>query len=404
MPVIPDFTDPSWQQSHTKVQLMVSILEGKDRLMPANRGPVSDDQAPDLVAYIRTFGPVEAVPTAEVASTSDFGVEFNKLQQQWDDLDRQLRQLRSAPVATKSPAPTSAPTGVARFFGQNCAGCHTIGGGALTGPDLKHVTARRDRSWLVRYLHNPKAVIESGDPYALHLLAEARGVVMPKPFGMTQERAEGILEFIDAESKREPSQFAGPPTPDMPFGPGDAGRGRDLFVGRRRLANGGPACITCHTAHGLEGIEGGRLGPELTKVYERVGGRTSLTARLWAPATPTMLPVYKEHALQLDEVMSLVAYLEETDRQGVEQASGPPRTFFLLGLGGTVLGLAAVSVLWGIRFRPRSQPLDNGRVAAAAGAETGPPPLNQGRGTLAAAPPACQELAPGTEDYVGLGL
>ena len=31
------------------------------------------------------------------------------------------------------------------FFRQNCANCHTIGGGRLTGPDLKGVTERRDR-------------------------------------------------------------------------------------------------------------------------------------------------------------------------------------------------------------------------------------------------------------------
>jgi hypothetical protein len=207
-------------------------------------------------------------------------------------------------------------------------------------------------------------MIESGDPYALHLLAAARGVVMPKPFGMTRERAESLLDFIDAESKLEKSQFAGPPVPDAPFPPGDAERGRELFTGHRRFTNGGPACINCHTAHGLGQAEGGKLGPELTKVYERIGGRTSLTARLWSPATPTMLPVYKDHALQLDEVMSLVAYLEEEDKQGVEQNSAPPLNFFLMGLGGAVLGLVTLNFLWGNRPDPRRRPLELGAEAA----------------------------------------
>jgi cytochrome c2 len=243
--------------------------------------------------------------------------------------------------------------GAGEFFGQNCAGCHTIGAGSLTGPDLKNVTGRKDRDWLITYLQNPKAVIDRGDDYALHLLAEARGVIMPKPFGMNKERAESILELIEAESKLEKSQFAGPPVSDAPFPPGDADRGRELFVGYKPFVNRGPACVTCHTACGLGKQEGGKLGPELTKAYERLGGRASLTARLWSPATPTMRPVYKDHALELDEVMCLVAYLEQEDKKGVEQSSAPPLKFFMMGLGGTILALAALSLLFGGRSGSR---------------------------------------------------
>ena len=31
------------------------------------------------------------------------------------------------------------------FFRQNCVSCHTVGGGRLTGPDLKNVTGRKER-------------------------------------------------------------------------------------------------------------------------------------------------------------------------------------------------------------------------------------------------------------------
>ena len=37
----------------------------------------------------------------------------------------------------------------ADIFQQQCAACHTIGGGTLVGPDLQDVTSRRDREWLV---------------------------------------------------------------------------------------------------------------------------------------------------------------------------------------------------------------------------------------------------------------
>jgi mono/diheme cytochrome c family protein len=71
------------------------------------------------------------------------------------------------------------------FFRQNCTSCHTIGGGRLTGPDLKNVTQRKERTWLVQFLQDPKAMIGSGDSYALKLQQEVRGALMPTINGMT---------------------------------------------------------------------------------------------------------------------------------------------------------------------------------------------------------------------------
>ncbi len=147
----------------------------------------------------------------------------------------------------------------ADFFRQNCMSCHTIGGGRLTGPDLKNVTQRKDRAWLERFVQNPKAMIDSGDNYALQLQQEARGVVMATVPGMTPAMAKTMLDFIDAESKLAKSQFAGITISDRPFTAVDFAAGRDFFLGVRPLANGGPACISCHTLGTLRGLGGGRL-------------------------------------------------------------------------------------------------------------------------------------------------
>jgi hypothetical protein len=194
---------------------------------------------------------------------------------------------------------------------------------------------------------DPKSTIHSGDPYALQLLSKARGVVMPNIFGMTAERAGAMLDFIESQSSLPKSWFSELPISDRLFTADDIERGRELFTGRKPLANGGPACIICHAASGSGEIEGGQLGPELTKVFERVGGRAALTARLWTPVTPTMLPIYQQRPLQEPEVLGLVAYLDETARRGVEHGSGPPVNFILVGLGGSVLALLAVNALWG---------------------------------------------------------
>lgn len=239
----------------------------------------------------------------------------------------------------------------ADFFRQNCFSCHTIGGGRLTGPDLKNVAERQERDWLVRFMNNPRGVIDSGDPYAQELLRQARGVVMPSIVGMTPDRASSLLDLIGAESLLEESQFKGLQISDRPFTEQDIALGRQVFVGEKRLVNSGPACLSCHTVKGLGGLSGGRLGPDLTRVFERLGGRRNIGAWLMAPPTPTMQPLFRTHPLDSTEILPLVAFFENASKQGGEDQSVSILNFFFLGLGGTVIVLAAFDALWKKRFR-----------------------------------------------------
>ncbi len=256
--------------------------------------------------------------------------------------------LGAAPAAAQETA---------KFFKDNCASCHTIGGGRLTGPDLKDVTQRKDRDWLAEFLTDPKAKIDAGDPYAQQLLQEARGVVMPTLPGVNRKQAEALLELIEAESKLPKSQFIGLQILDRPATPDDIARGESIFLGHQRLAGGGPACMSCHSVTGLAGLGGGKLGPDLTRVYERLQGRKALAAWLSAPATPTMQPVFKQHPLEPEEVFSLVAYFEDAARKGEREDSVAQITFFLLALGGAVAALVAFDALWKGRFRAVRRPL-----------------------------------------------
>jgi mono/diheme cytochrome c family protein len=240
---------------------------------------------------------------------------------------------------------------VPQYFRQNCSSCHTIGGGRLTGPDLKGVLERKDRPWLSRFIQNPKALIDSGDPYAVQLQQEARGVVMPTVSGMSPERAEALLDLIEAESKLEKSQFMGLQIPDTPFSAADIAKGENLFLGHVAFKNAGPACVSCHTTIGLPGLSGGRLAPDLSKVFERLEGRKGLASWLVAPPTTTMQPVFKDHPMEPDEVLALVAFLENTARQGGEDVSPARMNFFLLGLGGTAVALVGFDLAWKRRFR-----------------------------------------------------
>jgi quinol-cytochrome oxidoreductase complex cytochrome b subunit/mono/diheme cytochrome c family protein len=97
MPTIPDFTSRVWQDTASNAQVTVSILDGKGTLMPAFRGRVSDSAAQDLMAYVRAFGPVRP-QTPEATTTTDFERRFKQLEEEWNELQKQLRQLPQPPA------------------------------------------------------------------------------------------------------------------------------------------------------------------------------------------------------------------------------------------------------------------------------------------------------------------
>jgi mono/diheme cytochrome c family protein len=330
MPVIPDFTNRAWQQSRSNIQLTISILEGKDRLMPANRGMVSDELARDLVAHVRKFAPepqpvlakpsAAAKPTsapagkslaASYTSTGDFEVDFTNLAKQFEDLQRQVRELASVSAGTP-PAITP------------------------------QATAPPDKSSPVSA---PAATASPGTA---------------------------------AESGQEKPRVAVAPISDRPFTQDDVVRGQELFLGHRPLAKGGPACIACHAVNRGEAGDGGRLGPELTKAYERAGGRPALSAQLGEPTTRGMQSAYLQHSLESDEVLCLVAYLEEVSKSATADASLLPLKFLLMSLAGSVLALVTASGAWGSRSRGLGWAASSGSAGIALRAappDFAPPPL-----------------------------
>jgi mono/diheme cytochrome c family protein len=244
------------------------------------------------------------------------------------------------------------------YYRANCMNCHTIGGGRLSGPDLTDVGKRKDAEWLVRFMQNPRAVIESGDAYAAKLVeATPGGVIMPTPPSMSAYRAEQILKLIEAESKLEKSQFQGVRVSSKPFTEEDRAAGREIFTGNRQLANGGAACIACHSMYDLNALGGGHLGPDLTRVYERLNGRKALSAWLTAPATETMQPIFKGHPLEAEEVHALAAYFEDSAQYSPADSAVTRISFLLSGL---VLAAAIVflfDAIWKGRFRSVRRPL-----------------------------------------------
>lgn len=243
------------------------------------------------------------------------------------------------------------------FFETNCMSCHTIGGGRLTGPDLKGLSERRDEAWSVAFILDPKGVIDSGDPYAVQLFGEYRGVYMTQVPGVDKDLATKLVRLIEFESAKEKSRFAGLQISDRPLTELDVERGERLFLGLEDTASGAPACVSCHAVHGIGGLGGGHLGPDLTSAYARLEGRKALGAWLGAPPSPAMQPIFKRQPLEGEEVLALVAYLKNAAESGETEAASGRLKFVLAGFGGAIFLLVLFDFLWRRRYRATRRPL-----------------------------------------------
>jgi hypothetical protein len=84
----------------------------------------------------------------------------------------------------------------AATFNSRCTACHTYGKGIKVGPDLKGVTERGERAWLLRFVHASSAMIASGDPLATSLFAEFKQQRMPDWTDLSEQHINDILDYL----------------------------------------------------------------------------------------------------------------------------------------------------------------------------------------------------------------
>lgn len=109
----------------------------------------------------------------------------------------QERPVKAAPDSPKRFVLAAQP-GKALFI-KACATCHTIGHGDLVGPDLKDVTARRDRQWLASFMMAPNRMLANKDPVAVELAEKYKGVRMPN-LGLQEVDVSDLISYIEAQS------------------------------------------------------------------------------------------------------------------------------------------------------------------------------------------------------------
>jgi mono/diheme cytochrome c family protein len=214
---------------------------------------------------------------------------------------------------------TAAPAAIVEakaIFSKRCTVCHTFGKGVKVGPDLKGVTERRPREWLVRFIRTSSSVIQSGDPTATKLFRDFKQERMPDWSDLSREQVNAILDYFagDGPLQKEPDERdASTATAD------EIEIGRQLFHGVTRLNFGGRSCKTCHAIRGGKST-GGSLGPDLTGAYFKYRD-AALTDFLRRPCLPREPESSASGYLTLQESFELKAYMAKAG--GLSIPSGP---------------------------------------------------------------------------------
>jgi cytochrome c2 len=193
------------------------------------------------------------------------------------------------------------------LFKKRCMACHTFGKGIKVGPDLKGVTDRRKRDWLLKFIAASSSVIQSGDPTATKLFRDFKQDRMPDWSDLSTEQITGILNYFAADGplQKEPDERDATSATSA-----EISTGKELFHGETRLQYGGNACDTCHTIGHAEGREG-HLGPDLTKVYWKYRDR-ALTDFLKRPCFGREPEISGHDYLTPQEAFDLKAYMAKT--------------------------------------------------------------------------------------------
>ena len=85
----------------------------------------------------------------------------------------------------------------AAVFAKKCSGCHTFGHGDRVGPDLKGVTDRRSRAWLLSWIRSSQRLVTERDRTALTLFEKFKRERMPDQ-PLSEQEIGALLDYVAA--------------------------------------------------------------------------------------------------------------------------------------------------------------------------------------------------------------
>ncbi|MEI6175633.1 MAG: c-type cytochrome [Verrucomicrobiota bacterium] len=227
----------------------------------------------------------------------------------------------ATPVATAPPASEAAkpetakeapPDVAATRFLTSCSGCHTLTDVKLTGPGLA-ASSKWPEEQLKTAIKRMEGKVGPLKPEDLTALANFI------KDGKSKER-------LAVEQEKMQARFM------AKMDPADAALGSALFTGSKGFKNGGLACAACHSISGT----GGNLGPDLTGIFAKMGGKIPLISAIEKSNFKIMAPHYRRHPVATQEAVHLAEYFSKIDPKA-PVASAPMYAQAGAGLAGLML-------------------------------------------------------------------
>lgn len=245
-------------------------------------------------------------------------------------------------------------SGTEQLFKLKCGICHTIGKGKLVGPDLSNVHQRHTEEWMLKFIKSSQTLIKSGDPDAVALFEQNNKVVMPDPM-ISEDEIKSILRYIK-ENSGGTSGAATYTSIIEDATEEDFLNGQRLFEGRKRLANGGPSCNTCHNGLAKTFFNENSYAKDLSASFATLG-EAGVKAILENPPFPVMTQAFKGKKIEPEEVHDLLVFLKNAPTGAIAQANNSlPSGFLLYG----ILGAAALIILYsGLWYSRKSRSVNH---------------------------------------------
>jgi protein SCO1/2 len=114
----------------------------------------------------------------------------------WQNPRTDLKSYAEAPAVTLDRGEYT--------FKNHCAACHTVGKGALIGPDLRGVTNTRDRGWLAKFILAPDKLLAEADPIAKELFEKYKNVRMPN-LALSHEDVAVLVDYLAKQDAATPA-------------------------------------------------------------------------------------------------------------------------------------------------------------------------------------------------------
>ena len=146
----------------------------------------------------------------------------------------QVAAPAAAPATPAAPAATQGgdPVKGKELFNANCAACHKLDAKA-TGPALRGISAKYEKAWFYKWIHNSSDLIKSGDAQAVKVYEENNKVQMSAFPQLSEGDIDNIIAYTSEPKVEAPAATATTAVPGTATA--DSGVSNNIILGALTL-------------------------------------------------------------------------------------------------------------------------------------------------------------------------